>query len=86
MREIKITYRERLVIENDDRLYSLKDCLKINEQTGIPILFDNLHHECLNNGEPMREAMLAAHNTWKEKDGIPLMDYSSQEKGETAKG
>src|SRR5690606_28369661 len=50
----------RLVLENDDRLYSLQDCLYIHAQTGIPILFDNFHHECLSNGEPMAEALQLA--------------------------
>ncbi len=30
--------KERLVIENDDRSYSFKDCISISKQTGIPIL------------------------------------------------
>src|SRR4030042_7181774 len=38
----------RLVIENDDKLYDLNDCLKINAQIQIPILFDVFHHK-LNN-------------------------------------
>jgi UV DNA damage endonuclease len=74
--------KARLVVENDDRLYSLQDCLYLHEKTGIPILFDNFHHECLNNGEPMREALIMAAATWKPEDGVPMMDYSSQAPGE----
>jgi len=74
--------KERLVIENDDRLYSLADCLTIHAETGIPILFDNFHHECLNNGEPMAEALRLASQTWQPEDGILMMDYSSQAPGE----
>ncbi len=76
------TIKARLVVENDDRLYSLQDCLYLHRETGIPILFDNFHHECLNNGEPMREALHLAAATWKPEDGVPMMDYSSQATGE----
>ncbi|MBN2245225.1 MAG: UV DNA damage repair endonuclease UvsE [Candidatus Aminicenantes bacterium] len=73
--------RDRLVIENDDRLYSLKDCLQIHAQIGLPVLFDTFHHECLNHGETTREGLKAAVKTWGAKDGILMVDYSSQEKG-----
>ncbi|SNC68276.1 UV-damage endonuclease [Hymenobacter gelipurpurascens] len=73
----------RLVIENDDRLFSLQDCLRVHEAVGIPILFDNFHHECLNHGEPMAEALRLAAGTWHpERDGTMMMDYSSQAPGE----
>jgi UV DNA damage endonuclease len=73
----------RLVIENDDRLFSLQDCLRVHEAVGIPILFDNFHHECLNHGEPMAEALRLAAGTWHpERDGTMMMDYSSQALGE----
>ncbi|MGI4736539.1 MAG: UV DNA damage repair endonuclease UvsE [Janthinobacterium lividum] len=69
----------RLVVENDDRLYSLRECLSLHEVTGVPILFDNFHHECLNHGEPMREALRLAAATWHPtRDGVLMMDYSSQ--------
>jgi UV DNA damage endonuclease len=75
--------KKRLVIENCDRLFSLRDCVDIHRAgTKIPILFDNFHHECLNNGESLVDAVALAATTWHpERDGIPLMDYSSQEPG-----
>jgi UV DNA damage repair endonuclease len=72
--------RQRLVIENDDRLFSVKDCLYIHEHTRIPILFDNLHHACLNNGEPMIEAMKQCFATWPNGQR-PLIDYATQQTG-----
>jgi UV DNA damage endonuclease len=71
--------KARLCVENDDRTYTLQDCLQLHELTGMPVIFDNLHHECVNNGEPMREAVEMAAATWQPgKDGILMMDYSSQ--------
>ena len=71
--------KARLCVENDDRTYSLQDCLQLHELTEMPVIFDNFHHECVNNGEPMYEAVEMAASTWQpERDGILMMDYSSQ--------
>ena len=73
----------RVVVENDDRLFPLRDCLHLHELTGVPILFDNFHHECLSHGESMAEALRMAAATWHPTaDGVPMMDYSSQAPGE----
>ncbi|MBL8014501.1 MAG: UV DNA damage repair endonuclease UvsE [Candidatus Omnitrophica bacterium] len=79
---VKLPYhiRRRLVIENDDKSYSLRDCLVIHQKTGMPILFDNFHHDCLNNGEPLKDAMQAAIATWTKTDGGMMLDYSSQQR------
>jgi UV DNA damage endonuclease len=73
--------KNRLVIENDDRLFSLKDCLDIHHATGIPVLLDIFHHQCLNNGETLRKAFSLTAPTWQEQDGIPIVDYSLQQEG-----
>jgi UV DNA damage endonuclease len=72
---------KRLVIENDERLYSLMDCLAVHEKTGLPVVLDTLHHACNNNRESMREAILLAGKTWRRQDGPPIIDFSTQEKG-----
>jgi UV DNA damage endonuclease len=70
--------KKRLVIENDDRNYSLSDCLRIHAETGMPVLFDVLHHELKNSGEGLTDAFALVTSTWREEDGTPMVDYSHQ--------
>jgi UV DNA damage endonuclease len=72
---------KRLVIENDERLYTVSDCFAVHERTGVPILFDAFHHAINNNGEMIRDLLAPLNDTWKIRDGIPMVDYSSQQPG-----
>jgi UV DNA damage endonuclease len=72
----------RLVIENDDRCYTAADCLEVCRRTGVPILFDVFHHKVNNSGESVRAALQACAGTWRKRDGVPMVDYSSQEPGQ----
>lgn len=87
--------QRRLVVENDDVSYAITDALRIHAETGCPVVFDNLHHFCLNpEGMPMRAALQAALETWP-KEVTPKIHYSSpstdfeqtveKEKGETGR-
>jgi UV DNA damage endonuclease len=71
--------KRRLVIENDDRLYNINDCLFLYKKTKIPIVFDVFHFRCNNKGESIKEAFPKVYSTWKSKDGLPIVDYSSQD-------
>lgn len=73
--------KKRLVIENDDRLFSVKDCMTLAEKTGVPILVDVFHHDCLGSGESVMEVLKAGEQTWKKEDGRQIVDFSQQEKG-----
>ncbi|HNU96962.1 MAG TPA: UV DNA damage repair endonuclease UvsE [Candidatus Portnoybacteria bacterium] len=80
-KNLSLNIKKRLVIENDDKLYGLKDCLKIYQKIKIPILLDVFHHQCFNNHELIIKAIFLAQKTWKKKDGILMVDYSSQKPG-----
>lgn len=79
-RSLPLKVRRRLVIENDDRLYSVADCLKIHDRVGVPVVLDTLHHRIINEGEPIRTAFMKICSTWKRADGMPMVDYSTQDK------
>ena len=56
--------RRRLVVENDETLYTVQDCLRVHEATGVPLVFDHQHH-LLNPGTlGVGEACRAALATW----------------------
>jgi UV DNA damage endonuclease len=73
--------KNRLVIENDERLYSISDCLAIHKRIWIPVLLDVFHHAINNNHESIVDLLGCVRPTWKKSDGIPMVDYSSQQPG-----
>ncbi|NVM46296.1 MAG: UV DNA damage repair endonuclease UvsE [Candidatus Lokiarchaeota archaeon] len=76
--ELSNNTRKRYVIENDDKSYNINDCLSINQETGIPIVFDIYHHECNKTQKTMVEEFQKVTTTWKINDGVPIVHYSSE--------
>jgi len=73
--------KKRLVIENDDKIYSFKNCLFVYNKIKVPLLFDVFHHSVLNNRESVKNILDKQKNTWSKYDGLPMIDYSSQKIG-----
>jgi UV DNA damage endonuclease len=69
--------RRRLALENDDTRYTVADILWIHERTGVPLVFDYLHHWCLDrDGIDAHTALAACLRTWP--DGVrPKIHFSS---------
>jgi UV DNA damage endonuclease len=68
--------RRRLVIENDETLYTVEDCLRVHQAIGIPVIFDHQHH-LLNPGTlSLGDACRAALATWP-AGVMPKVHFSS---------
>ena len=77
-KELDRSIKKRLVVENDDKSYTLTECLLISKKTSIPVLFDAFHHKVNSSGQKIKEAVMLAKKTWSKKDGILMVDYSQQ--------
>jgi UV DNA damage endonuclease len=78
--------RARLVIENDDTVFNVHDALYVHERTGVPIVFDNLHHRVNPSGREggnsldEMDALALCLSTWPEGQQ-PKIHYSDQRTG-----
>lgn len=61
----------RLVIENDDLIFNVKDCFDIYENTGLPIVYDHFHSKLNPSNFNLRDLFL----TWGKR--IPKVHLSS---------
>ena len=69
--------RRRLVLENDDVRFSAADVLSLHDQTGVPLVFDMQHYQCLNPERlPWRPTLERFLTTWP-AGTRPKMHYSS---------
>ncbi|OUL07530.1 UV damage repair endonuclease UvsE [Sedimentibacter sp. SX930] len=75
--------QNRLIIENDDRLYNIEEVLGLANRLQIPVVYDNLHH-AINpppSGGNDQYWIAEANKTWKEADGKQKIHYSQQAPG-----
>ena len=66
--------KKRLVLENCEKSFSIKDCLEVSDKINIPIVFDTHHFECyklLHPDEDFEDANVYIPlilETWKKRD------------------
>ena len=82
-RRLPEAVRNRLIIENDDRLYNIEDVLTLAHRLHVPAVYDNLHHAI--NPPPSGGTdpywIAEAKKTWKAVDGNQKIHYSQQAPG-----
>ena len=74
--------RCRLVLENDER-WPLALVLDLAGRLGVPVVFDAFHHALAPSlsGFDVRDAVLAAGESWRPHDGRQEVHFSTQEPG-----
>lgn len=72
--------RNRIVLENDERIYNIADVLNITRQLAIPTVFDTLHHSINlpRENRPESDWISQCAKTWKTLDGRQKIHYSQQ--------
>jgi UV DNA damage endonuclease len=78
LRRLRPAIRERLSLENDDKIYTPRDLLPFCRSEGLPFVYDVHHHRCLDDGLEVAEVTEAAVQTWSRE---PVFHVSSPRDG-----
>jgi UV DNA damage endonuclease len=60
--------RSLLVLENDDRVYTVEDLLPVCEKLGLPLVYDVHHHRCNPDRLGVEQATELAAATWGDRE------------------
>lgn len=69
--------KNMIVLENDDRIYNVKDTLNLCEELKIPMVLDFHHYKCNNENENIEDYLERIYKTWDNSDLNPKMHFSS---------
>lgn len=69
--------REKVIIENDDKTYTVKETLRLCQELNTPMVLDIHHHNCNNNGEDIKDLLEDILNTWSNEKLPAKMHFSS---------
>lgn len=64
-----------IAVENDDKVYNIKDVLELCHKINVPMVLDYHHFICNNEKEDINDYLKEIINTWNEK--LPKMHFSS---------
>ena len=66
-----------IILENDDKIYNVKDTLYICETLKIPMCLDYHHYKCNNENEDIHDYLPRILGTWDNQSLNPKMHFSS---------
>lgn len=69
--------KKRIILENDDKIYTVQDVLKICKEVGAPMVLDLHHHWCTNPDEDISSYLADIFSTWSKEKIPPKIHLSS---------
>lgn len=75
--KLKPEIKNMIILENDDKIYNVKDVLEICEELKIPMCLDYHHYICNNEGEDIKDYLPKILKTWDNEKHPPKMHFSS---------
>lgn len=76
--------KRRLTVENDDKIFTACETLKVCQELKIPMVLDIHHHWCNNNDQNIEALIEPIFSTW-DNTGLPPKIHVSSPKGEKDK-
>lgn len=81
-KKLSKSLRQKLTIENDDKVYTPFDLFPLCQKLKIPFVYDVHHHRCLKDNLTIEETTKLSLTTWNRE---PLFHISSPKRGWRAK-
>lgn len=69
--------QKMIILENDDKIFNIRNTLKLCKELKIPMVLDYHHHLCNNNGENIEDFIEEIIDTWKDEELPPKIHFSS---------
>ena len=79
LERVSARVRDRLAVENDDRLFTVREVAALSRRTGLPLIYDVHHHRCHPDGLSAAEATEELVATWNGRE--PYAHLSSPRDG-----
>ncbi len=67
--------KRMIALENDDKVYNIKDTLELCQRLDVPMILDYHHHLCNNDNLNLEKYLEAIFSTWNSR--VPKIHFSS---------
>ncbi|WP_202710952.1 UV DNA damage repair endonuclease UvsE [Sporosalibacterium faouarense] len=76
-RKLPEEIRNRIILENDDKIYNIEDVLEITKELNIPMVVDIHHHWCNHKEDNLDNLLEQIFDTWNNQKLSPKIHISS---------
>lgn len=73
--------KSKIILENDDKVFTAKETLELCKEIGIPMVLDVHHHLCNNDGTSIEKLFYEVAQTWSKESLAPKLHFSSPKEG-----